>query len=95
MDGCQPLPDGLELVSASIQSGPAGGAIDADTESDTVTATWPTVPSGGQAQVLVTAEVDPDLPYAADGVPMTNTATVVADNAPLAPADATMDPPRP
>ncbi len=71
-----PLPDGLELVSASIQSGPAGGAIDADTTSDTVTATWPTVPNGVQAQVLVTAEVDPDLLYAADGVPITNTATV-------------------
>ncbi|GEK20816.1 DUF5979 domain-containing protein [Cellulomonas xylanilytica] len=87
-----PLPDGLELVSASIQSGPAGGAIDADTTSDTVTATWPTVPNGVQAQVLVTAEVDPDLLYAADGVPITNTATVVADNAPLEPADATITP---
>jgi len=87
-----PLPDGLELVSASIQSGPAGGTIDADTATDTVTATWPTVPNGAQAQILVTAQVDPDIPFAADGVPITNTATVDADNADQASADATITP---
>ncbi|KQR10544.1 DUF5979 domain-containing protein [Cellulomonas sp. Leaf334] len=87
-----PLPDGLELVSASIQSGPTGGAIDADTTTDTVTATWPSVPNGAQAQILITAQVDPDLPYSADGVPITNSATVVADNAPLVPANATITP---
>ncbi|MFJ2297625.1 DUF5979 domain-containing protein [Oerskovia paurometabola] len=75
------LPDGLELVSASVQSGPAGGEIDADTDTGTVTYTNPEVPNGAQAQIIVTARVSPDLPYSADGVPITNTATVVADNA--------------
>ncbi|MFI2489030.1 DUF5979 domain-containing protein [Promicromonospora kroppenstedtii] len=86
------LPDGLVLVSASIQSGPAGGQIDADTGTDTVTATWPSVPNGAQGQILVTAQVDPDLPFAADGVPITNTATVTADNAPQASSEATVTP---
>ncbi|WP_275001556.1 DUF5979 domain-containing protein [Promicromonospora iranensis] len=86
------LPDGLELVSASIQSGPDGGQIDVDTETDTVTATWPSVPNGGQGQVFVTAQVDPDLPYSQDGVPITNTAMVSADNAPAETSDATVTP---
>ncbi|WP_162243342.1 DUF5979 domain-containing protein [Cellulomonas sp. Leaf334] len=76
-----PLPDGLELVSASIQSGPPDGTIDVDTDSDTVTAQWPSVPNGQGAEILVTAEVDPDLPYSQSGETITNTATVVADNA--------------
>ncbi|MFJ3404454.1 DUF5979 domain-containing protein [Promicromonospora sp. NPDC090134] len=86
------LPEGLVLVSASIQSGPAGGQIVADTETDTVTATWPSVPNGGQGQIIVSAQVDPDLPYSQDGVPITNTATVVADNATQASSDATVTP---
>lgn len=86
------LPDGLELVSASIQSGPSDGQIDADTETDTVTVTWPSMPNGGQGQIFVTAQVDPDLPYSQDGVPITNTATVTADNAPDASSDATVTP---
>ncbi|WP_265523596.1 DUF5979 domain-containing protein [Oerskovia flava] len=78
-----PLPDGMELVSASIQNqgGATGGAIVADTETDTVTYTADSVPNGGQVQILVTARVDPDLPFSQDGVPITNTATVVSDNA--------------
>ncbi|MGM7422653.1 DUF5979 domain-containing protein [Cellulosimicrobium sp. CpK407] len=78
-----PLPDGLELVSASIQSG--GGATNpnlvADPDADTVTYTADSVPNGGQVQILVTAQVSEDIPYAANGVPITNTATVVSDNA--------------
>ncbi|MFC8922945.1 DUF5979 domain-containing protein [Cellulosimicrobium sp. NPDC057127] len=78
-----PLPDGLELVTASIQSqgGATGGELVADTETDTVTYTADGVPNGDQVQILVTAQVDPDLPYSQDGVPITNTATVVSDNA--------------
>ncbi|TDE98812.1 LPXTG cell wall anchor domain-containing protein [Occultella glacieicola] len=78
-----PLPDGLELVSASIQSqaGATGGELVADTDADTVTYTADSVANGGQVQILITAQVDPDLPYSADGVPITNTATVVSDNA--------------
>ncbi|MFE5335020.1 DUF5979 domain-containing protein [Isoptericola sp. NPDC056573] len=77
------LPDGMQLVSASIQSqtGATGGTIDADTDTDTVTYTADQVNNGGQVQILITAQVDPDLPYSQDGVPITNTATVVADNA--------------
>ncbi|PFG44653.1 hypothetical protein ATJ88_3389 [Isoptericola jiangsuensis] len=75
------LPDGLSLVGATIASGPAGGTIDADTDGDTVTAGWDTFPNGSQAVITVVVQVDPDLPYAADGVPITNTASVVADNA--------------
>lgn len=86
------LPDGLELVSASIESGPAGGELTADTEADTVTASWPTVPNGGQGQIFVTAQVDPDLPYSQNGVPITNTATVTAGNAPDASSSATVTP---
>ncbi|CAM3798490.1 DUF5979 domain-containing protein [Occultella aeris] len=78
-----PLPDGLELVSASIQSqtGATGGELVADTDSDTVTYTADSVNNGGQVQILITAQVDPNLPFSQDGVPITNTATVVADNA--------------
>ncbi|MBZ2195873.1 DUF5979 domain-containing protein [Occultella gossypii] len=78
-----PLPDGLELVSASIQSqaGATNGELVADTDTDTVTYTADSVTNGGQVQILVTAQVDPDLPFSADGVPITNTATVVSDNA--------------
>ncbi|MFD7307929.1 DUF5979 domain-containing protein [Promicromonospora sp. NPDC059942] len=86
------LPDGLVLVSASILSGPAGGEIVADTGTDTVTATWPSVPNGAQGEIIVTARVDPDLPHSQDGVPITNTATVTADNAPEASSDATVTP---
>ncbi|MBM7818049.1 hypothetical protein JOE63_000526 [Cellulosimicrobium cellulans] len=78
-----PLPDNLDLVSASIQSG--GGATNpnlvADPDSDTVTYTANSVPNGGQVQILVTAQVSEDIPYSANGVPITNTATVVSDNA--------------
>ncbi|WP_418275654.1 DUF5979 domain-containing protein [Isoptericola jiangsuensis] len=75
------LPDGLELVSATIASGPEGGTIDADTDTDTATAQWDTFPNGQQAVVTVVVQIDPDLPYSASGVPITNTADVVADNA--------------
>lgn len=79
-----PLPENVELVSASIQSG--GNAtnpnLDADTASNTVTYTADSVPNGGQVQILVTARVSEDIPYSASGVPITNTATVVSDNAP-------------
>ncbi|WP_229242903.1 DUF5979 domain-containing protein [Cellulosimicrobium marinum] len=79
-----PLPDGIELVSASVQnqSGATNGSLDPDTETDTVTYTADSVNNGGQVQILINAVVDPDIPYAADGVPITNTATVVSDNAP-------------
>ncbi|MFI2104381.1 DUF5979 domain-containing protein [Isoptericola sp. NPDC019693] len=88
-DPCTPttitdeLPEGMVLVSASIQnqSGATNGAIDADTGTNTVTYTADQVNNGGQVQILVTAQVDPDLPYSQDGVPITNTATVVSDNA--------------
>ena len=76
------LPEGLELVSATIASGPAGGAVDADTGSNTVTAGWDSFPNGSQAVITVTVRIDPDLPYSANGVPITNTASIVADNAP-------------
>ncbi|WP_106269111.1 MULTISPECIES: DUF5979 domain-containing protein [Isoptericola] len=76
-----PLPDGVNLVSASIQSG--GGAtnpaLDPDTENNTVTYTADSVPNGGQVQILVTAEVDADIPYGTTS--LTNTASVVSDNA--------------
>ncbi|ACQ79028.1 conserved repeat domain protein [Beutenbergia cavernae DSM 12333] len=77
-----PLPENLELVSASDQTQLPGGALDVDTDTDTVTYTNPSVPNGAQAQIVITAIVDPDLPYSENGVPITNTATVVADNAP-------------
>ena len=89
-DPCTPttitdeLPDGMVLVGASIQSqsGATNGTIDADTASNTVTYTADSVNNGGQVQILVTAQVDPDLPFSQDGVTITNTATVVSDNAP-------------
>lgn len=76
-----PLPDGVILVDATIQSGPPGGELTPDTDNNTVTYTNPSVPNGQQAQILITAQVDPDLPVSESGVPITNTATVVADNA--------------
>jgi len=79
-----PLPDNVELVSASIQSAGAGTVnpqIDADTDTDTVTYTADSVNNGQQSQILITAEVADDIPYSQDGVPITNTATVDSDNA--------------
>ncbi|SKC59542.1 DUF5979 domain-containing protein [Krasilnikoviella flava] len=71
------LPDELILVSATVSSG--GGEV--TTDGNTVTYTNPSVPNGQQALVTVTAQVDPDLPYSQNGVPIPNTATVDADNA--------------
>ncbi|GAA1988671.1 hypothetical protein GCM10009718_27800 [Isoptericola halotolerans] len=77
-----PMPDGVELVSATIQNqGSSDGQIDADLETDTVTYTAPSVDNGTQVQIAITGRIDPDLPYSASGVPITNTATVDADNA--------------
>ncbi|OLT53180.1 hypothetical protein [Cellulosimicrobium sp. CUA-896] len=79
-----PLPDHLELVSASIQSPGAGTVnpqLDVDTDTDTVTYTADSVNNGQQSQILVTAVVADDIPYSASGVPITNTATVDSDNA--------------
>ncbi|WP_278235606.1 DUF5979 domain-containing protein [Isoptericola sp. AK164] len=75
------LPDGLTLVDASIQNqgSAVGGSL--DTDGDTVTYTADSVPNGGQVQIAVTAQIDADIPYSADGVPITNTATVDSDNA--------------
>ncbi|GGI10725.1 DUF5979 domain-containing protein [Isoptericola cucumis] len=73
------LPDELVLVDASVSSG--SGDVVADTETNTVTYTADETPNGQQALIVVTATVDPDLPYSADGVPIPNTATVDADNA--------------
>nr|WP_225224318.1 DUF5979 domain-containing protein [Cellulomonas sp. JH27-2] len=77
-----PMPDNIDLVTADIQREPTAGSLDVDTDSDTVTYTNPSVPSGEQVQILITGQVDPDIPYAASGVPITNTATSTADNAP-------------
>ncbi|WP_166844074.1 DUF5979 domain-containing protein [Isoptericola sp. BMS4] len=79
-----PLPDELELVSAVIQSTGAGTqnpAVDANTDTDTVTFTADNLNNGQQAQVLITAQVPEDAPYSDDGTTYTNTATVVSDNA--------------
>ncbi|QJW35008.1 DUF5979 domain-containing protein [Cellulosimicrobium protaetiae] len=88
------LPDGLQLVSAEIISQPSGttGNLTADTTGDVVTATWPSFTNGQQATISITVQIDPDLPYSANGVPITNTASVVADNAPQNTADATITP---
>ncbi|WP_402469934.1 DUF5979 domain-containing protein [Isoptericola aurantiacus] len=75
------LPEGLNLLSATIASGPPGGDVVADTDADTVTATWASFANGSQANITVVAEIDPDLLYSANGVPITNTASVVAENA--------------
>ncbi|GIJ00251.1 hypothetical protein Slu03_26280 [Sediminihabitans luteus] len=76
------LPDGVELVSASIQNqeGASGGSLDVDTETDTVTYMADSVNNGGQVQILVTAQIADDIPYSASGEPITNTATVDSDN---------------
>ncbi|MGF0118620.1 DUF5979 domain-containing protein [Promicromonospora sp. Marseille-Q5078] len=79
-----PLPDYVELVSASIQSAGTGTVnpeIDADTDTDTVTYTADSVNNGQQSQILITAQIADDIPYSQDGVPITNTATVDSDNA--------------
>ncbi|MBD5786099.1 hypothetical protein IF650_07890 [Cellulosimicrobium terreum] len=78
-----PLPDYVELVSASIQSPGAGTvnpAIDADTDTDTVTYTADSVNNGQQSQILVTAVIADDIPYSMNGQTITNTATVDSDN---------------
>ncbi|MEN0130644.1 MAG: hypothetical protein AAGC49_14460, partial [Brevundimonas sp.] len=87
-----PLPDGVTLDSVSIQSGPAGGVIDADIPGNTATVTWPSVPNGTQAEILVNAHVDEDLPFSEDGVDITNTATVSADNTTDVPASDVITP---
>lgn len=85
------LPDGLVLVSASVSSG--GGEVDADVESNTVTYTNEDgVGTGDQAQIAITAKIDPDLPYSESGKPIENTATVVSDNAEEKSSSATVTP---
>ncbi|WP_313662613.1 DUF5979 domain-containing protein [Cellulosimicrobium cellulans] len=88
------LPDGLQLVSAEIISQPSGttGDLTVDTDGDVVTVTWPTFTNGQQATIDITVQIDPDLPFSADGVPITNTASVVADNAPQNTADESITP---
>ncbi|MEN5074621.1 DUF5979 domain-containing protein [Isoptericola cucumis] len=79
-----PLPEYVELVSASIQSAGTGTVnpqVDADTDTDTVTYTADSVNNGQQSQILITAEIADDIPYSQNGVPITNTATVDSDNA--------------
>ncbi|GAA4716371.1 hypothetical protein GCM10023216_00210 [Isoptericola chiayiensis] len=79
-----PLPEYVDLVSASIQNeaGATGGSLVADEDSDTVTYSADSVNNGGQVQILVTAQITDDIPYAMSGETITNTATVVSDNAP-------------
>ncbi|GAB6939560.1 hypothetical protein JCM11754A_30870 [Isoptericola variabilis] len=84
------LPEGLILVDASVSTG--DGDLDVDTDTNTVTYSDDTAPNGSQAVITVTAQVDPDLPYSANGVPITNTATVDGDNTDPATADATVTP---
>ncbi|MFE7404724.1 DUF5979 domain-containing protein [Isoptericola sp. NPDC057559] len=88
------LPDGLELVTAEIVDQPSGtaGDLTIDTDGDVVTATWPSFTNGEQATIVITVQIDPDLPYSENGVPIVNTATVVADNAAEDSADATIAP---
>jgi len=89
-----PLPENLELVSAVIQSAGAGTgnpAVDANTDTDTVTFTADNVNNGQQAQVLITAQVPAEIPYSENGATYTNTATVVSDNAPAQSASDTVD----
>jgi large repetitive protein len=78
-----PLPDGVLLVSASVQSDPGAtnGNLDVDTGANTVTYTADSVQNGTQVQILIVAQIDPDLPFSQSGVPITNTATVDSDNA--------------
>ena len=87
-----PLPDGVDLDSVSIQDGPSGGVVDADTDTNTATVTWPSVPNGTQATIIVNAHIDEDIPYSANGVDITNTATVTADNTPDSSASDTITP---
>jgi len=70
------LPEELILVDATVSSGD-GEVV---TEGNTVTYTDDTTPNGSQALITVTAQVDPDLPYSQNGVPIPNTATIDADN---------------
>lgn len=85
------LPDGLILVNASVSSG--GGEVDADLESNTATYTNEDgVGTGDQAQISITAQIDPDLPYSESGNQISNTATVESDNAGEKSSSATVTP---
>ncbi|MFD6178217.1 MULTISPECIES: DUF5979 domain-containing protein [unclassified Isoptericola] len=77
------LPPELILVDATVSSsgGATNGVVVADPATNTVTYTADSNPNGQTPTITVSARVDPDLPYSADGVPIPNTATVVADNA--------------
>ncbi|MEL7978096.1 DUF5979 domain-containing protein [Isoptericola sp. F-RaC21] len=88
------LPDGLELIDAEIVSQPSGtnGELTEDTDGDVVSARWPSFTNGQQATIEITVQIDPDLPFSADGVPIVNTAEVVADNAAEDTADASITP---
>jgi hypothetical protein len=79
-----PMPEYVDLVSASIQSAGTGTVnpqIVVDQDTDTVTYTADSVNNGQQSQILITGTVSDDIPYSQDGVPITNTATVDSDNA--------------
>ncbi|MEU2198746.1 DUF5979 domain-containing protein [Isoptericola sp. NPDC019482] len=78
-----PLPEYVDLVSASIQSPGAGTVnpqVDADTDTDTVTYTADSVENGQQSQILITGTISDDIPYSMNGESITNTATVDSDN---------------
>ncbi|GAA1724081.1 hypothetical protein GCM10009809_19840 [Isoptericola hypogeus] len=72
------LPDELILVDATVSSG--DGDVVADPGTNTVTYTDDSTNNGSQALITVTAQVDPDLPFSENGVPIPNTATVDGDN---------------
>ncbi|MCA5894205.1 DUF5979 domain-containing protein [Isoptericola sp. NEAU-Y5] len=82
-----PLPAPLEIVSADVISG--DGEVVADPGTNTAVYTNPgEIPTGDQVQISVIATVPPDTPRSFDGTDVTNSATIVSDNAPELPVEA-------
>lgn len=88
------VPDAFEVVSAEV----VGTAGTATVDGQTVTAAYTTpladppgaqgLPAGQTGTVVISVRLREDLPYEADGVPVTNTADYTATNPGTAPATA-------
>ncbi|MFG3340498.1 DUF5979 domain-containing protein [Glycomyces sp. NPDC048151] len=104
-DGCvdavltDPVPDEFLIEGTPQVSGvDADAAVDGQnvtvtfTEALSVPAGAVGMPGGSTAEIQIQVRADPDLPYSANGVPVTNTATVDADNADPKPASADVTP---
>src|SRR5699024_1529937 len=93
-----PLPEGLTITGDPTMTGGVTGTIEHDDTSVTVTFTDDLgggavgIAAGKTSTLTIPVQLDPEYPYAKDGVDLVNTATISADNADTKEAQATVTP---